>query len=119
MRAIRQQEDQRRGLERRLETLSRPPIKFDRTLQHRIDETVGRWREVPGSRIPQARQIVSKLLVDRLIRPEGRAGQNGFTFEGTGTVEKLISGVLPGPLYMVWRPHRDSNPSLGLERAAS
>ena len=82
-----------------LRSLRRPAVKFDRALQQKIETEVERWREVLGRRVPQARQIVAKLLVDRLtFRPEGREGQNGFTFEATGTVAKLISGVVPGQL---------------------
>ena len=50
-----------------------------------------------GRQVPQARQIVSKLLADRLtFTPEDRDGRRGFRFQAIGTVEKLIAGLVPG-----------------------
>ena len=43
-----------------------------------------------------ARQIISKLLTARVtFTPESRDGRDGFSFQATGTVTKLISGVVP------------------------
>ncbi len=47
----------------------------------------------------QARQIVGKLLADRLtFAPETRNGCRGFRFQAMGTVDKLIAGVVPAQL---------------------
>ena len=47
----------------------------------------------------QARQIVTKLLVGRLtFVPERQNGRQGFRFQATGTVDKLLARVVPGAL---------------------
>ena len=52
-----------------------------------------------GRQVAQARQIVGKLLADRLtFAPEVQNGCRGFRFQAMGTVAKLVSGVVPGEL---------------------
>ena len=108
--AIKIQDSQRRLLERKLEDLRRPAVVFDQALEQRLRAAVGEWRDVLGRQIPQARQIVTKLLEGRLtFTPELSDGRPGFRFQATGTVEKLISGVVPECLRAVASP---SNPIL-------
>ena len=52
-----------------------------------------------GRQVGQARQIVAKLLADRLtFTPESQRGRRGFRFQATGTVAKLVAGVVPDQL---------------------
>ena len=97
--AIKTQDAQRRALRGRLEALQRPAVTFDHVLERRLRGAVTEWRDVLGRQVAQARQIVTKLLADRLtFVPECRNGRRGFRFQATGTVDKLIAGVVPGQL---------------------
>lgn len=99
--ALKAQEGQRRLLQRRLEAIDRPVPAFDRTLEARLRAAVAEWREVLSREVGQARQVVTKLLTDRLtIAPESRDGRDGFRFRATGSVAKLIAGVVPGDSYL-------------------
>ena len=60
--ALKVQDGRRRGLERRLEALDTPVVIFDAELEQRLIDAVDQWREVLGRHVPQARQIVNKLL---------------------------------------------------------
>ena len=103
--ALKVQDGRRRDLERRLEILNTPTVRFDAELERRLCKAVEEWREVLGRQIPQARQIVGKLLAEKLtFAPEDRDGQPGFRFRAAGTVEKLISGAVPGCLQEVVSP---------------
>jgi hypothetical protein len=45
----------------------------------------------------QARQILAKMLRDKLMfRPERRGGQSGYRFTGEGSLTKLLTGLVPG-----------------------
>ena len=95
--AIKTQEERRQALESRLAAMVEPPVVFDGLLEKRLRAAVGEWREVLGRQVPQARQIVSKLIANRItFTPEVRDGEPGFRFQATGTVEKLVSGLVPG-----------------------
>lgn len=97
--AIRAQESRRKALERRLEELRRPVATFDPALEAKLRAAAGEWREVLGRQVPVARQIVQKLLAEKItFKPEERDGQLGFRFEATGTLERLIAGMVPGGL---------------------
>ena len=97
--AIKTQDVRRRTLQQRLEELQRAPVAFDHQLERRLRVAVTEWRAVLGRQVGQARQIVTKLLAGRLtFVPERRNGRCGFRFQATGTVEKLIAGVVPGQL---------------------
>ncbi len=93
------------ALERRLEALDAPTLTFDAKLEQRLRDAVAEWRAILGRQVPQARQIVTKLLADKLtFTPEDRDGRRGFRFRATGTVEKLVAGVVPGSLQAVVSP---------------
>ena len=97
--AIKTQDARRGTLQARLTTMERPAVRFDRTLERRLRKAVEEWRAVLGRQVGQARQVVTKLLAGRLtFVPERRNGLNGFRFQATGTVDKLIAGVVPGQL---------------------
>jgi hypothetical protein len=80
-----------------LRALDAPVVDVDAGIEQKLTEAVGEWREVLGRQTPQARQIISKLFVEKVsFAPEGRAdGRKGFPFSAIGTVEKLISGAVP------------------------
>jgi hypothetical protein len=109
--ALKVQDGRRRDLERRLEILDAPAVRFDAKLEQRLRDAVEEWREVLGRQVPQARQIVQKLLAEKLtFAPEDRHGRRGFRFNATGTVEKLVAGAVPGSLQGVVSPRgTDSN----------
>jgi hypothetical protein len=47
--------------------------------------------------VPQARQIVQKMLHERLtFRPEEREGRRGYRFIGEGNIMALLTGTVPG-----------------------
>ena len=67
---------------------------------HRIEriarEKADGRREVLKKRTPQTRQILSKMLRERLVFvPETRNGKPGYRFHGEGSVLKLLSGLVP------------------------
>jgi hypothetical protein len=69
--------------------------------------------------VQQARQILKKLLPERLIvTPQHDGSRSSYTFEGTGRLEPVVTGLLPvlsrperARLHRWW-PQRDSNPCL-------
>lgn len=72
------------------------------------------WRGLLGRQVAVSRQIVMKLLDDRLVfSPQPN---HSYEFTGRATLGKFLAGIV---LPQGWRPHRESNPGLGLERAAS
>ena len=46
-------------------------------------------------------------------------GRRGYRFEGPGTLDKVIEGVVSLQQQNGWWPQRDSNPCFSLERAVS
>lgn len=97
VKCLKEHEAERESLEQRLETLDTPPVSFDAEMERRLAERVDQWREILGRQVPVARQIVTKLLAGRItFAPEERDGHQGFRFTATGTVEKLVEGVVPG-----------------------
>ena len=103
--ALKVQDGRRCGLERRLEALDTPAVIFDAELEQRLNDAVDQWREVLGRHVPQARQIVNKLLAEKItFTPEDRDGRCGFRFVSTGTVEKLVGGLVPGRLQALVTP---------------
>lgn len=63
------------------------------------------WRGLLKRHSPQARQIVSKMLRDKLVfRPERRKGVQGYRFTGEGTITELLTGLVPDFLRAVASP---------------
>ncbi len=59
-------------------------------------EKVLEWRGLLRRHVPQARQILRKMLRDRLVfRPERRGTQQGYRFTGEGTIMQLLTGLVP------------------------
>jgi hypothetical protein len=97
VKSLKEHEAQRELLEQRLEALNRPEVAFDAEMEQRLTASVEEWREILGRQVPVARQILTKLLAGRItFAPEERDGRRGFRFTATGTVEKLVEGVVPG-----------------------
>jgi hypothetical protein len=73
------------------------------------------WRHVLAHDVAHARPIVTTLLKGR-VTFDPLAAPHEWRARGEGTLVGLFErAVFP----LVVRPHRDSNPGLGLERAAS
>ncbi len=74
-------------------------------MEAKINNAVEQRRGVLGRQVPQSRQIVQKLLTERItFAPEDKDGRRGFRFQATGTVEKIIAGVVPGSLHAMVPP---------------
>ena len=103
--AIKAQETQRQRLEARLDTLAAPAPAFDLRSEERLREAVEEWREVLGRQVPLARQVLAKLLEEKVsFVPEDRKGRRGFRFRAAGTVERLVAGAVPGLVRAVVAP---------------
>ena len=59
-------------------------------LKRRVDE----WREPLRANVPQARQLLRKVLANRLtLTPEGSADRYS-TITGEGTLTKILAGIV-------------------------
>ena len=83
------------------------------TMRARLDD----WRGLLARHVPQAQQILKKLLAGPVrFMPEREGIRQGWRFSGAATLESCLRGRR---LQLRWRPQRDSNPRFSLERAAS
>ena len=72
--------------------------------RHKVAER----REVLARRTPHARQMLAKLLRDRLVFvPEQRGDRFGYRFSGDGTIIKLLEATIPDLRGKLVRPQRD------------
>jgi hypothetical protein len=54
------------------------------------------FRKTMRAQIPVARQVLQKMLRDRLaFTPEKRGKQRGYRFNGEGSVMPLLTGMIP------------------------
>ena len=97
--AIRKREIQKAQLEHdlasldRREDVSRLEI---RRLEALARTKATEWRSVLKRHTPQARQILSKMLRDKLVfRPEQRGTRRGWRFTGEATICELLTGLIP------------------------
>jgi hypothetical protein len=59
-------------------------------------EKATEWRSLLRRYTPQARQILAKVLRDKLrFMPETRRGCKGHRFLGEGTLTTLLTGLVP------------------------
>jgi hypothetical protein len=93
------------GLEGRTGVSGGERQRIERELRVRLDD----WRGLLRRHVPQARQILRKLLVDRVVfTPK----TDCYEFTGSWTLGKLVSGVVDLPQCMVsprghsllWKP---------------
>src|SRR5262249_27506289 len=75
------------------------------------------WQGLLQRQTPEARQILRRLLVGRLVfTPKQDGIGRYYEFVGQGSISEVGCGaVLPKE----WWPQRDSNPCFSLERAVS
>jgi hypothetical protein len=97
--AIKKREQQADALESELSALVRreqvSQVEVARLEGLARDAVLG-WRKTLRKHIPQARQILQKMLRDRLMfHPEERQGQRGYRFTGQGSIMPLLGGFVP------------------------
>ena len=89
-------ETRREALSARLEALDRPVPEIDENVEEKIAQATEEWREVLGRQVPVARQILGRLLREKItFTPEERQGRDGFKFSAVGTVRPLLEGAVP------------------------
>ena len=96
--ALKARECERAHLQRRRLELSQavsPVTTLDKELE-RLEKDVARWRELLRSHVPQARQVLKKVLKTRIVlQPEERNGVDGVAFSAEGRLRPLIDGFVP------------------------
>ena len=108
------------ALDQQLASLGRVrEVRFDR---RRLEsDLLGRledWRALLRSEVQEARPILRLLLPDRItFEPTEIDGVRGCRYSGVFRLGALFDGLISGQER--WRPQRDSNPCLSLERARS
>lgn len=98
--AIKEREGRKAGLTRELEALAdcvAIGALDPRAVDRKIDAALREWSTTIRKHIPQARQMVRKLLKDRItFTPQVDAnGRNGWAYHAEGSVAKLLPGVMP------------------------
>ena len=92
--AIREREARKVTLKRRLEAvgdLARVPLPDPQHLEAALRQRLEDWRGLLGRHVAQARQMLRKLIVGRLVvTPDGRYAE----VTGTGTLGKFFSGIM-------------------------
>ena len=85
-----------------------------------IRSTLEDWRAQLTRDPRQLRPLLSRVISGPIIVTpnEGTTRHRGVTFAGEAHLAGLFRGAIE-PDLLKWRPHGDSNPGLGLERAAS
>ena len=106
--AFKEREARQAHFERELAVLERgqqvASIEVSR-LEPLARQKVMEWRSLLRRHVPQARQILAKMLRDRLVfRPERRGSVQGYRFSGEGTIVRLLTGLVPDFSQAVWRP---------------
>jgi site-specific DNA recombinase len=97
--AIRKRENAKAALEAELATLERRDDVSQ--MERQRLETVARqkakdWSSLLARHTPQARQILAKVLRDKLMfLPEVRDGRPGYRFRGEGSLVPLLAGLVP------------------------
>jgi site-specific DNA recombinase len=88
-------------------------------LLDQLREHLAHWRATLHQETGPARQALRALLAGRLaFTAVEENGRRGYRFEGPGTLDKAIEGVV-SVQQNGWWPQRDSNPCFSLERAVS
>jgi DNA invertase Pin-like site-specific DNA recombinase len=97
--AIRQREDRQRELQAALNALDQRGELAKAEVSRLAElsrERVLAWGDTLSRHVPQARQILQKVLRDRLtFTPEERDGQRGYRFTAEGSIFPLLVGMVP------------------------
>jgi site-specific DNA recombinase len=101
-------------------------------LRQKVEAFGKQWGGLAQRDPRQARQILRKLLADRLVfAPTLKDGAPAYHITGEGRLGPLLAGALPAhqpsapgartpsDVLQRWWPQRDSNPCFSLERAMS
>ena len=79
-------------------------MELDR-LEAAAREKVGEWRALLHRHTPQARQILQKMLREKLVfRQELQDGMLGYRFSGDATITHLLEGAVPNSSQAVASP---------------
>ncbi len=111
-------EDRRAALTDQLAGLDRViDVRFDRRqLERDLYSKLDDWRGLLRSEVQEARPILRLLVPDRItFEPAEVDGVRGCRYSGVFRLGALFDGIITGQER--WRPQRDSNPCLSLERA--
>ena len=93
--SIRATEEQRSRIEARLTDLGTPEPDAELTFSQ-VKEGAMEWREILSRDPLHARRILKKVLDTKLrFTEETRSDTEGFAFSATGSIVKLVSGVVP------------------------
>ena len=95
--SLQAEEDRRAGVLRDLaglEGLAKVASLDIKRMAQRLRARATDIRGLLGRHIPQARQMLRKLITGRLVcEPFDEEGQRGYLFKGTGTYGPLFSGI--------------------------
>jgi recombinase-like zinc beta ribbon protein len=97
----------------RLNTIGQVVAMNVEKLTGRVNAKVRDVVSVLGRQTPQARQMLRKLLTEKIdLEPAGSGRARGYKFRGSLAIDRLISGEPIGThlTVVVWWPQRDSNP---------
>lgn len=99
--ALRDREDRRRRTREQLELLNARTsgivLPEPDQLERRVRALLADWRRLLRNNVPQARQILSKLLHGRVaFTPEEKNGVAGYRLTGRGSFVKLLQAAVPG-----------------------
>lgn len=87
-------------LEQLAQVASLDTLHLKRTLRERVSDVTA----LLGSHTAQARQMLRKLLADKIeLEPVGQGRQRGYRFRGALAIERLIGGEA---LACLWWPIR-------------
>ena len=96
--AVQDRERRREALRRELELLgASEPVVLDRAaLRKNLESRLGDWRGLLRRHTEQGQQILRRLLVGRLtFTPTEDETGRYYAFHGTGTLTKLVGGLVP------------------------
>ena len=96
--AVQDREQRRESLRRELEVLgASEPVVLDRAaLRKNLESRLGDWRGLLRRHTAQGQQILRRLLVGRLtFTPTEDETGRYYAFHGTGTLTKLVGGLVP------------------------
>ena len=99
--AVQDRERRREALRCELEVLgTSEPVVLDRAaLRKNLESRLGDWRGLLRRHTEQGQQILRRLLVGRLtFTPAEDDTGRYYTFHGTGTLTKLVGGLVPQKL---------------------